>query len=80
MLDYATLGLAVVLIGLAEVLFAAFSSAREGGERPRVRGGGVVMIGPIPIIFGSDPRWASVAIVLAIVLIVVAVLAGGLAL
>ncbi|MDG6985607.1 MAG: DUF131 domain-containing protein [Nitrososphaerota archaeon] len=34
----------------------------------KVRGGGVVMIGPIPIIFGSDTRWASVAIVLAIVL------------
>ena len=29
------------------------------------------MIGPIPIIFGSDARWASVAIVLAIILILV---------
>jgi len=34
-----------------------------------VRGGGVVMIGPIPIIFGSDAKWASIAIGLAIVLV-----------
>ncbi len=38
-----------------------------------VKGGGVVMIGPVPIIFGSDMKWASVAIVLAIILIVLAV-------
>lgn len=41
----------------------------SGGE---VKGGGVVMIGPIPIIFGSDAKWASIAIVLAIALVVLA--------
>ncbi len=34
----------------------------------KVKGGGVVMIGPIPIIFGSDVKYASLAIVLAIIL------------
>lgn len=34
-----------------------------------MKGGGVVMIGPVPIIFGSDAKWASAAIGLAIVLI-----------
>jgi uncharacterized protein (TIGR00304 family) len=41
-----------------------------------VRGGGVIMIGPIPIIFGSDAKWTGVAIVLAIVLIVVVLFSG----
>ena len=38
------------------------------GSRPRM--GGVVLLGPIPIIFGSDWRMASLAIILAILLIV----------
>lgn len=43
--------------------------------RPRaeksIKGGGVVLIGPIPIIFGSDTKMTLVLVVLAIVLIVV---------
>lgn len=44
----------------------------EGVSRPKV--GGVVLLGPIPIIFGSDWRMASLAIILAIVLIIMAIL------
>lgn len=58
-------------VGLVVILFAL---VRPGDGRTEVRGGGVVMIGPIPIIFGSDAKWASVAIVLAILLLVVYVL------
>jgi len=32
------------------------------------------MVGPIPIVFGSDAKWATIAIVLAIVLILLTVL------
>jgi uncharacterized protein (TIGR00304 family) len=35
-----------------------------------IRGGGVVLIGPIPIIFGSDKKTAIVLAVLAIVMII----------
>lgn len=38
--------------------------------RPSVKTGGVVLIGPIPIIFGSDPKLAVVLAILAIVMIV----------
>ncbi len=37
---------------------------------PAVKGGGVVLIGPIPIIFGSDPKLTIVLAVLAIVMMV----------
>jgi uncharacterized protein (TIGR00304 family) len=33
-----------------------------------VKGGGIIFIGPIPIVFGSDKRFAIIAILLAIVL------------
>lgn len=38
----------------------------------KVNGGGVIFIGPIPIIFGSDKRFAIIAILLAIVLMLLA--------
>jgi uncharacterized membrane protein len=34
------------------------------------------MVGPIPIIFGSDAKWTSIAIALAIALIVIVFLSG----
>lgn len=42
----------------------------QSGPRKSVKGGGVVMIGPIPIIFGSDSKTAMVLVVLAIVLMI----------
>ena len=57
----------LVFAGLGVIIIAMLSEARTEGAQ--VRGGGVVMVGPIPIIFGSDTKWESVAIVLAIVLV-----------
>jgi uncharacterized protein (TIGR00304 family) len=68
-LDLVTAGLLLIIAGFAVVMVSLVT--REGGTKTEVRGGGVIMIGPIPIIFGSDARWASVAIVLAIVLVLV---------
>lgn len=74
MSDLVLVGVVIVLAGFVALLAAAVSGSSGGERRTEVRGGGVVLIGPIPIIFGSDMKWASVAIVLAIVL-VLAVLA-----
>ncbi len=67
MVDLVTAGLVLVLLGLGVVVISLLSEAKKSGAE--VKGGGVVMIGPIPIIFGSDMKWASVAIALAIVLV-----------
>jgi uncharacterized protein (TIGR00304 family) len=82
MLDLVLVGIGIIFVGLLVVFLATASSGRqseEGGRRTDVRGGGVILIGPIPIIFGSDAKWASIAIALAIVLVVVVVLSGVLA-
>ena len=46
-------------------------------SRPRtqksIKGGGVVLIGPIPIIFGSDAKTAMALVLMAIVLIIIVV-------
>lgn len=75
--DLVFLGIAIILVGFLVVFLATVMSGRSSEEgRARARGGGVIMIGPIPIVFGSDAKWASVAMVLAIVLIVVVLLSG----
>ncbi len=79
MVDVVFIGVGIVLVGFLVIFLAAVMAGRssqEGEKRAEVRGGGVVMIGPIPIIFGSDAKWASVAIVLAMALIVIALLSG----
>ena len=75
MLDLVLVGIAIIVAGFL-ALFAATASgggSKEEGSKGGVKGGGVVLIGPIPIIFGSDARWASIAIVLAIVLVVLVI-------
>ncbi len=50
-----------------------FRETAKGGTQ--VRGGGVVMIGPIPIVFGTDVGSVKILIALMILLIFVAPLA-----
>lgn len=65
------IGIAPIFIG--SILFAVgifFSTPVS-----EIRGGGIIMIGPIPIVFGTDRESAALLIVLAIILIVVSVIA-----
>jgi uncharacterized protein (TIGR00304 family) len=72
MVDLILAGVVLVLIGFGVMVAAMLSQAQKKGAS--VRGGGVVMVGPVPIIFGSDMKWASIAIVLAIILVLVTLL------
>jgi uncharacterized protein (TIGR00304 family) len=66
------LGITVVIIGFILIFIAtALQSSSKTGE---VKSGGVILIGPIPIIFGSDKGLIFTAVILAIVLMVTAYL------
>ena len=72
MVDLVQMGVILVFAGFGILIVSMFTRrSKEGGG---VQGGGVVMMGPIPIIFGTDAKWASIAIVLAIVLVLVTIL------
>ncbi len=77
MLDVVLLGTAVIIAGILVIflatVFASRSEPGEGSRGVKVKGGGVIMIGPIPIVFGTDAKWTAIAIVLAIVLIVLTI-------
>ncbi len=67
-MDLVLAGMLVALAGIAIIVAAALLLRDKGDGQTKVKGGGVVMIGPIPIIFGSDARWTAIAIILAIIL------------
>ncbi len=78
-----TVGFLIVLIGILVILTGIFSTAyqswKTGGvgteeSEAGVQGGGVIMIGPIPIIFGTDIGALKVVMILAIVLMILAVI------
>ena len=77
-MDYLVLvGATAIVAGVLLILLSTVrTNSREEGNRPstEVKGGGVVMIGPIPIVFGSDARWAILAMILAIALIILSLL------
>ena len=61
-----SVGFMLMLAGFA-VLIVALILAFAGG---RGKGGGVILIGPFPIVFGSDAKTAKSMIYLALALIV----------
>jgi len=65
-----TMGFILILAGFVVVLVAAlllfFKAFRGKGS---VRGGGVVMIGPFPIVFGTDKDSVKMLLLLSIALI-----------
>ena len=69
------IGLILAVCGVALAILAIFlvilKSARGTGQ---VRGGGVIMIGPVPIVFGTDKKSARMLVLLGIVLMIVLLL------
>jgi len=66
-------GIILIILGIF-IIFAAsimsiFTKTKEGAE---VKTGGVIMLGPIPIIFGSDRGMAIIGFLMAIILMIVA--------
>ncbi|WP_457549068.1 TIGR00304 family membrane protein [Archaeoglobus sp.] len=51
----------------------AFREEREEKQKREVKAGGVVLIGPIPIVFG-DSKYAFYALILTIVLMVMSII------
>jgi uncharacterized protein (TIGR00304 family) len=64
-----SLGIAFVFIGIVVLLLAfllLFFSGIKNGEK--IRGGGAIIIGPIPIISGTDKNSLKVLLLLSIIL------------
>lgn len=72
------LGATAIIIGIVLlVVGSALQTSGKGNgteDTSNVKTGGVVLIGPIPIIFGSDKGMTVTAVILAIILMIVSYL------
>lgn len=64
------IGIIIFISGIILIFIGIILSSLGGADRgeTKVEGGGVVLIGPVPIIFGTNAKWAVIALILAIVL------------
>ncbi|ADL19142.1 hypothetical protein ASAC_0736 [Acidilobus saccharovorans 345-15] len=69
------IGFLIILVGMFIIVAAGvYEAYRQSSQaKGQVQAGGVVMIGPIPIVFGTSWKMAIIAMVLAIVLIVISI-------
>ncbi len=65
------LGLALVFVGIIVVVAAVILLSSRSMGKGKVRGGGAVIIGPIPIIFGTDKKSLTIVVLLSLVLTIV---------
>jgi uncharacterized protein (TIGR00304 family) len=65
-------GVVLVVVGVLVIVLSLFhrsdSGEKNADHRGHVKGGGVVIIGPVPIVFGSDKKTVKSLLVLSIVL------------
>jgi len=70
------LGIVLIFAGIILLIAAIIvASTRGGSEKGKARGAGVIMIGPIPIIFGTDKKSVKAALALALALVVAVIIA-----
>ncbi|MCX9024489.1 MAG: TIGR00304 family protein [Candidatus Methanoperedens sp.] len=78
-----TAGSFLIILGFLLAAFGTIGNEKKGAEeeRPeeagketRVKGGGVIFIGPVPVVFGTDKKSALLMMILAIVLMLLLIL------
>jgi uncharacterized protein (TIGR00304 family) len=65
------IGFGLILIGFALIFIAMIGIILSGrkGRGGKVKGGGAIIIGPIPIVFGTDKESVKIILILSIVLV-----------
>lgn len=68
-------GLILLFIGIVIIFIGILLSFREGEDgkstKKEVKAGGVIFIGPIPIVFGTDKKMLIISIILALIMLVI---------
>ena len=78
MIDSATLyalGVALIFVGVIVIVVATVLLSVSGAGKEKFKGGGVIIIGPVPIIFGTDKKSLKTVLLLSLALTVMLVVA-----
>jgi len=71
-LSFLLMALAFILILLG--MFILILQGLREGEKGKVEGGGVLVIGPFPVVFGTDQRIARDLMIVALIFMIAVVL------
>ncbi len=69
------LGLVLIFVGVAIIIIAVVLLSVSGARKGKVKGGGAILIGPVPIIFGTDKKSLKTVLLLSLALTVMLVVA-----
>ncbi|MCW4054660.1 MAG: DUF131 domain-containing protein [Candidatus Bathyarchaeota archaeon] len=64
------LGIALILVGVIVIAIAVILLSVSGAKKGKVKGGGAIIIGPLPIIFGTDKKSLKTVLLLSLALTV----------
>ena len=69
------LGVALIAVGIIIIVVAIILAWMRGAGKGRVKSAGIIMIGPVPIFFGTDKKSVKTVLVLALALTVAVIIA-----
>ena len=69
------IGIALIVVGIIIIVFATILVAMRGASKGKVKAAGIIMIGPIPVIFGTDRKSVKTILLLALALTIAFVVA-----
>jgi len=68
-------GVLLMIIGFLLLVLSSFIETASRAEESRVEAGGVIIVGPIPLVLATSTRIALILLILAIILTVLAIVA-----
>jgi uncharacterized protein (TIGR00304 family) len=69
------LGIVLVFVGVLIIVVAVILLSISGAKKGKVKGGGAIIIGPVPIIFGTDEKSLKTILLLSLALTAMLVVA-----
>jgi uncharacterized protein (TIGR00304 family) len=66
-------GIALIFVGVLIIVVAVILLSVSGAKKGKVKGGGAIIIGPIPIVFGTDEKSLKTVLLLSLALTVLLV-------
>jgi uncharacterized protein (TIGR00304 family) len=69
-----TLGIALIVVGIIIIVTAIILASIGEAKKGKLSAAGVIIIGPIPIIFGTDKKSVKTVLALALALTIVALI------
>ncbi len=69
-----SLGFVLIVSGIIVIVTAIILVSKSNTKKGRIRGAGIIMVGPIPIIFGTDKKSVKTVLTLALALTIIALI------